>query len=202
MKKSLINTAISMALSGVLFSASVLSTQVHANELTSADNNNSNDNTTETYMLPGMGAGAAAGAVVAGPVGLLIGGLIGAFIGENQQLTNNNETTATDVAQVDSAWADAAWTDNPLPQEPGSTTENSIDQQTDITFSESSENEIHVAQLGGLTPVMEKQSSPVQDELVNILTSDLSLDVYFRSGSTARQYSYRNILPCSTCSDC
>ncbi len=181
MKKSLLNTAISMALSGALFSASVLSIQVYADESMSVDNNNSNDNTTENYMLPGMGAGAAAGAVIAGPAGLLIGGIIGAFVGSNQEITADNQETL--IADVTSAQ------DTTLIQESGNTTKSKTD-QADNVFSDNSVNQIHVAQLGAITPVVEKDAMPVHDELVNILTTDLSLDIYFRSGSTAIESFY------------
>jgi sortase system peptidoglycan-associated protein len=181
MKKSLLNTAISSTLSAALLSASVLSTQVYANEVASTNNNNSTENTTETYMLPGMGAGAAAGAVVAGPAGLLIGGIIGAFVGSNQEVaTDAHETVIAD---------DTSAQDTALIQEPGNTTKSIID-QADNVFSDNSVNQIHLAQLGGRTPVVEKNTKPVQDELVNILTTDLSLDIYFRSGSTTIESFY------------
>ena len=177
-----------MALSTALFSASVLSTQAYANQVRSADNNNSNDNTTENYMLPGMGAGAVAGAVVAGPAGLLIGGIIGAFVGSNQAIsdqktvTDNQETVIADVTSTQ---------DTTLTQKTGNMIEENIDSQSDTAFSDSSTDEIHVAQLGSLTPVVvEKHSITAQDELINILTTDLSLDVYFRSGSTAIETFY------------
>ena len=176
-----------MALSTALFSASVLSTQAYANEVTSTDNNNSKDNTTDNYMLPGMGAGAAAGAVVAGPAGLLIGGIIGAFVGSNQAVsdqktaTDNQETVIADVTSTQ---------DTSLIQKTGNMVEENIDSQNDTAFYDISSGEIYVAQLGGLTPVEEKHSITAQDELVNILTTDLSLDVYFRSGSTAIETFY------------
>ncbi len=91
MKKSILKIAITMALSSAVFSGSVLSTQAYADDLNTLDNNNSNDNTTETYMYPGMGVGAATGALVAGPVGLLIGGVIGAIAGANQEVSSESE---------------------------------------------------------------------------------------------------------------
>jgi sortase system peptidoglycan-associated protein len=186
MKKSLLNTAISMALSAALFSASVLTTKVYANEVTSVDNNSSNDNTTEDYMLPGMAAGAAAGAVVAGPAGLLIGGIIGAFVGSNQ--VASDQKTATDKQET--VIADVTSTqENSFIEETANTVEENIDWQRDTAFSDSSSDQIHVAQLGAITP-KEKHAMPVQDELINILTTDLSLDVYFRSGSTAIESFY------------
>ena len=187
MKKSIVNIAVTMALSSAVLSGSVLSTQVYADNLNIADNNSSNDNTTETYMLPGMGAGAAAGAVVAGPVGLLIGGVIGAFVGSNQAVSDQKTATDTQETVISGI---TSTQDTTLTQETGNTAEENIDLQSDTAFSDSSTDKIYVAQLGGLTPVLEEQSRPVQDELVNILTTDLSLDVYFRSGSTAIETFY------------
>ena len=92
MKKSLLNIAISVA----IFSASVLSTQTYASEYIPVDNDSSNSKTTETYMLPGMGAGAATGAVMAGPVGLLIGGIIGAVVGSSQEIDGQVDSTPAD----------------------------------------------------------------------------------------------------------
>jgi len=174
MKKSLVNTAINMALSGALFSASVLSTQVHANELTSADNNNSNDNTTETYMLPGMGAGAATGAVVAGPVGFVVGGLIGAIVGVNQDV--NTESESIPVLAENTA-EEAAVSDSTQNRDES-------DSLTETTEQETTQDSIQVAQLGLMPVIADDEIRSQQDRLMDILTTDLSLDIYFRSGST------------------
>ncbi len=171
MKKSLLNAAVTIALSSAVFSGSVLSTQAYAGTMTTetaviADNNNSIDNTTETYMYPGMGVGAASGALVAGPVGLLVGGIIGALVGSNQ-----------DVSSV--------------PESISVVTENTAEESHDrnISLSENSkqirsQQTIQVAQLGEITAVVDDVIESQQDTLIDILTADLSLDVYFRSGST------------------
>lgn len=171
MKKSLLNAAVTIALSSTVFSGSVLSTQAYAGTMTTetaviADNNNSIDNTTETYMYPGIGVGAASGALVAGPVGLLVGGIIGALVGSNQDVSSEPESIAV-------------------------VTENTAEESHDrnISLSENSkqirsQQTIQVAQLGEITAVVDDVIESQQDTLIDILTADLSLDVYFRSGST------------------
>ncbi len=174
MKKSLVNRAITLALSTALLSSSALLAQVHADTLNTADNNNSNDNTTETYMLSGMGAGATAGAVVAGPVGVVIGGIIGAFVGESQLVADNNETPV-DLTRI---------------KVPESITDNNGEQTFNAEFSHNLTDAVYLAQAGDIKPVVEKALPPVQNELIDILTTDLSLDIYFRSGSTAIETFY------------
>lgn len=166
MKKSLLNIAISIAMSSALLSGSVLNTQAYAGELSSSEKNtashtDNNEATLETYMYPGMGAGAAAGTLVAGPVGFLIGGLVGAVIGAKQEVKHESEANSeSDVI------ANLANTREQNASEPGTPDQGLL-----------------VAQIGPVSSVMQNANGSQQDELVNILTTDLSLDVYFRSGS-------------------
>ncbi len=166
MKKTLLNIAVSVAITGAVFSAA-LSTPAYASEFTPVDNS-SNSKTTETYMLPGMSAGAATGAVIAGPVGLLIGGVIGAVIGVNNEVNQTSDVTATDKAL----------------------TENSIEDDSKLSGDivdadiDDSNNSIQLAQLGAMNTIVDEPSDTAEEKLMNILVTDLSLDVYFRSGST------------------
>ena len=176
MKKSLLNIAVTMALTSAVFSGSVLSTQAYAGDMNISDNNSSNDNTTENYMYPGMGVGAATGTLIAGPVGFVVGGLIGAIVGSNQDVSNQDmssepETTTTDLAE-NTVEEDSTITDSdnlPLAE----TAEQSNQQQG-----------IQVAQLGSIGTVVDDSIESQHETLMDILTADLSLDIYFRSGST------------------
>ncbi len=174
MKKSLSNIAVTMALTSTIFSGSVMSTQAYADDLNIADNNNSNDNTTENYMLPGMGAGAAAGAVVAGPVGFVVGGLIGAIVGVNQDVTTEPESIP-------------ALSENTIEEEPISDNAQNRSENnslTETTEQETTQHSIQVAQLGLMPVIADEAIESQQDRLMDILTTDLNLDIYFRSGSS------------------
>ncbi len=164
MKKSILNIAVTMALSSALFSGSVLSTQAYA------DNDSSNNNTTETYMYPGMGVGAATGALIAGPVGLLVGGAIGAFAGANQEVSPEAETSS--ILAEKSVESDTPVSyDDKLPL-------------AEISEQNTLQQGVQVARLGSLNTVVDDSVDPQQETLIDILTADLSLDIYFRSGST------------------
>lgn len=169
MNKSILKIAITMALTSTVFSGSVLSTQAYADELNTLDNNNSNDNTTETYMYPGMGVGAATGALVAGPVGLLVGGVIGAIAGANQEVSSKTEEPS-------------ALVENTVKQAPFVSDDGN---QGVITSAEQTtlQQGIQVAQLGTISGVIEDSVGSQHDSLIDILTADLSLDIFFRSGS-------------------
>ena len=162
MKKTLLNLAISL-------SATVLSTHAYADEQLTIDNTNSNDETTKTYMYPGMGIGAATGTAIAGPFGLVIGGLIGTFIGSNQEISDESKEPELQkmVTEYDNV------------------TNNEVQTETE-TFDLPV---IQVAQLGTIRTI-EDSGNTKNETLLDILTTDLSLDIYFRSGSTAIEAFY------------
>lgn len=179
MKKSIVNIAVTMALTSAVLSGSILSTQAYADNLNIADNN-----TTETYMLPGMGAGAAAGTVVAGPVGFVVGGLIGAIVGFNQDITTEPETIP--------ALAKKTTEKTPVSDSAHNRSEN--DFQIETTKQETAQHSIQVAQLGLMPVIADNVIESQQDRLMAILTTDLSLDIYFRSGSSDIESFYPNRL--------
>lgn len=164
MKKTILNIGLSVALSGAVISGSVLSTQAYADEPSDMDtvaiDNNSINQSSGSYMYPGMGAGAAAGTLIAGPAGFIIGGLIGGLVGSSQDTENP-------ILQSTVAIEDEPSTDIQLSQKDAANTELAS---------------IQVAQLGAIT-VPDSGINSQHDEIIDILTTDLSIDIYFRSGS-------------------
>ena len=172
MKKTLLNIAVSMALGSAVFSGSVLSTRAYADEFAPADNTTSNHSTSETYMYPGMGVGAATGTLIAGPVGLVVGGIIGALVGSNQEVSKD-----IDSEIPGSSLAGSSQDTN------DSTDEIALMPASIDTRNPDTDNSIQLAQLGPVSPVISDDENTAHEELMNILVTDLSLDVYFRSGS-------------------
>lgn len=187
MKKTLLNLAVTMALSSTVFSGSVLSSQAYADDLIS-NNDTNNESVSENYMYPGLGVGAATGTLIAGPIGLVVGGLIGAFIGSSQEKDSdldNTIETSTSLANIDIS-EDITASDNTLDNEP-----DYVAGSGETTISEAVSNpenselaSLQVAQLGPINTVADDSIGTQQDELIDIFTADLSLDIYFRSGST------------------
>ena len=178
MKKSLVNIAVTMALTSAVLSGSVLSTQAYADDLNITDNNSSKNSTTETYMYPGMGVGAATGTLIAGPVGFIVGGLIGAIVGVNQDVTTESESMTVLAENMAENITDEA----PVSDSTLNRSENNF--LTETTEQEAAQHSIQVAQLGLMPVIADEAIESQQDRLMDILTTDLSLDIYFRSGSS------------------
>ena len=181
MKKSLLNIAATMALSSAVFSGSVLSTQAYADEPVTdnigiSDNNTNNSNTSETYIYPGMGIGAATGTLFAGPVGLVVGGLIGAFVGSSQEVSSTADLTLNENTSLagNNTAEDTSISENDA----------EIIDDASLTAGTSELASLQVAQSGPVNTVVDDTINSQQDKLLDILTDDLSLDIYFRSGST------------------
>ena len=126
-------------------------------------------------MGVGIGVGAATGGLVAGPVGLIVGGIVGAFIGSSHEIAEQDESsvTTTEASEEDSLHTESIASD---------------DSPTVIT-APGQDSSLQLAQLGPVVSVSEPAviEPPViksEETHDDVLTSDLSYDVYFRSGST------------------
>ena len=199
MKKTLLNLAVTMALSSAVFSGSVLSSQAYADDLIS-NNDTNNESASENYMYPGFGVGAATGTLIAGPIGLVVGGLIGAFIGSSQEkdsdLDNTIETSTT-LANIENS-EDITVSYDTAENVTNSVVSTGPDNKSDYlsdndptAIAESASNadnpkfaSLQVARLGPINTLADDPTSTQQDALIDIFTADLSLDIYFRSGST------------------
>ena len=121
-------------------------------------------------MGVGIGVGAATGGLVAGPVGLIVGGIVGAFIGSSHEIAEQDESsvTTTEASEEDSLHAESiASNDSPA-----------------VITAPEQDSSLQLAQLGQVAAVIESPVIKSEETLVDVLTSDLSFDVYFRSGST------------------
>lgn len=192
MKKTLLNSAITMSMATALLSGSVLNTRAYAGEpapaepvpadIAAVDTAGTAD-TDEDYMLPGIGVGAATGAVVAGPVGLIIGGVVGAFVGASQEVTGNNDEAA-ELTISENFTEDNSNKQTAALAAPFEEAKQTNAQQIDAAEHNSSDRPIHLAQLGAVYNLGDTGMPGPQDELLDAFTRDLSLDIYFRSGST------------------
>jgi len=177
---------ITATLSSTIMTASLLPTQLHASEMTVHNKVNSNTPITETSLLPAMGSGAAAGAIVAGPLGLLIGGLVGAFIGDNDTATQTEHTlNKVATAKNHDAVPTKLIKNQPerQPVEKKALVENKPAQQPKAAFNSPSVNTLQLAQIG-IPHSIDNTPADAMEKLIDVFTTDLNLDVYFRSGST------------------
>lgn len=181
MKKSVINIAVTLAMTAGLYSGSVLNTQAYAaieetrNSNTDIVANGDTDHDTENsnYLYPGMGAGAAAGLAIAGPAGLVVGGLIGAIVGSNQEAGSEVKAPAEAVLAAESS-LDSGISES----------------DKNIAPAQTEDYGLQLAQQGEITPVITDTLNDSQEKLLEILTADFSLDIYFRSGSADVEHFY------------
>jgi len=162
MKKTFINLAVSTALLAGAVSAQAASDTSPAGA--------SRDNTSR-YV--GLGVGAAAGAIVAGPVGLVIGGIVGAVAGRHGDQAHAAETAIAAAGETGTETTAAIEAADTAPADAHSDAPSDAPKDTLI-----------VASAAAPEAVMTGNEADHSARLRQILTTDLSLDVYFRSGST------------------
>ena len=137
-----------------------------------ADDQQVTDSRHKQYI--GTGIGATAGALVAGPVGFIVGGLIGNLAAKHDAM-NAVEAEQTIAAEESLPHASA---------QPVSST--AAEDKTTET--------IVVAQAGKIETVINDDIDDHASELKDILVEDMSLDVFFLSGSTTVETFYQSRL--------
>lgn len=137
-----------------------------------ADDQQVTDSRHKQYI--GTGIGATAGALVAGPVGFLVGGLIGNLAAKHDAKTATEAQHALAAEQLQSH-ASAQPVSPPAAED--KTTETIV-----------------VAQAGEIETVINDDIIDHHSELKDILVEDMSLDVFFLSGSTTVETFYQSRL--------
>ena len=106
-----------------------------------------------------IGIGAVGGAILGGPVGILVGGAIGGIIGGQEE--------ADEVQAIE----DLAEYESMLNEEQASVTENNEPEN------------ILLASVDSSIPLVAVEQEVATNALRDIISNDLSLDVYFKDGS-------------------
>ena len=147
-----------------------------------ADDQQATDSRHKQYI--GTGIGATAGALVAGPVGFLVGGLIGNLAAKHDVKTATEAQQALAAEQLQSH-ASAQPVSSPAVEDEATET-------------------IVVAQAGEIETVINDDIVDHTSELKDILVENMSLDVFFLSGSTTVETFYQSRLlgDSKLCSSC
>jgi len=118
----------------------------------------------------GTGIGATAGALFAGPVGFIVGGLIGNLAGKHDAMDDN------------------------IPAEPAAANELYTEVASQPVSAPTTEEEteaIIVAQSGEIESVINNDSVDHTSTLMKLIATNMSLDVFFLTGSTAVETFYQ-----------
>ena len=137
-----------------------------------ADDQLASDDRNKQYI--GTGIGATAGALVAGPVGLIVGGLIGNLAARHDAM---NAVETEQILSTEEALSHASA--QPVPS---------------LTSEDETTETIVVAQVGEIESVINDDIVDHTAELKDILVEDMSLDVFFLSGSTTVETFYQSRL--------
>lgn len=133
-----------------------------------SDESHNHDNN-DQYI--GAGIGAVTGALIAGPIGFVAGGVIGGLAAKHNTAASD-EATAALVEHEPSTIASPPVDDKPLTQD-------------------DSEQSILIAQSGDLAAVIDNGTVEEPDVIEEILTTGITFDVFFLSGSTAMETFYQ-----------
>ena len=137
-----------------------------------ADDQQVTDSRHKQYI--GTGIGATAGALVAGPVGFLVGGLIGNLAAKHDAKTATEAQRALAAEQLQS--------------------HASAQPVSSLAAEDEATETIVVAQAGEIETVINDDIVDHTSELKDILVEDMSLDVFFLSGSTTLETFYQSRL--------
>lgn len=137
-----------------------------------ADDQQATDDSNKQYI--GTAIGATTGALVAGPVGFIVGGLIGNLAGRHD---------AMNAAELEQTFAEEE--SQPLA---------SAQPVSSLTTESEPTESIVVAQAGQIESVINDDTVDQTAELKDILVEDMSLDVFFLSGSTMVETFYQSRL--------
>jgi sortase system peptidoglycan-associated protein len=152
---------ISIAIASTLLSATALDAYASDQQVS--------NNKHKQYI--GTGIGATAGALVAGPVGFIVGGLIGNLAGKHDAMEDNTPAeSATENEQTTEATSQPA------------TVLSTENEATEL---------IIVAQLGEIETIIDDESVDHSSALNDLMLANMSLDVFFLTGSTALETFYQ-----------
>jgi sortase system peptidoglycan-associated protein len=150
-----------------LVSIAIVSSLLAGTHTAYANEQDATDTSNKQYI--GAGIGAVAGALVAGPVGFVAGGLLGNLAGKHDAMSSIEKEVVSASEHVI----------------PGSTNSTTSQSSNDTAMST-----IIVAQAGETEPVIDNDLEHTSN-LKDILVSELNMDIFFLSGSTAVEGFYQ-----------